>query len=40
MNVLRLVVERAELLYQDFAAIDTPAFLLREAQLNNKSVDS
>ena len=40
VNVLKLVVERAELFQQDFAGIDTVVLLLREAQLSSQSVDS
>ena len=40
VNVLKLVVERAELFQQDFDGIDTVVLLLREAQLSSQSVDS
>ena len=40
VNVLKLVVERAELFQQDFAGIDTVVLLLRETQLSSQSVDS
>ena len=40
VNVLKLVVERAELFQQDFAGIDAVVLLLREAQLCSQSVDS
>ena len=40
VNVLKLVVERAELFQQDFDGIDTVVLLLRETQLSSQSVDS
>ena len=40
VNVLKLVVEKAELFQQDFDGIDIVVFLLREAQLSSQSVDS
>ena len=35
VNMLKLVVERADLFQQDFAGIDTVVLLLREAQSNS-----
>ena len=35
VNMLKLLVERADLLQQDFAGIDTVVLLLREAQSNS-----
>ena len=40
VNVLKLVVEKAELFQQDFDGIDIVVLLLREAQLSSQSVDS
>ena len=40
VNVLKLVVERADLFQQDFDGIDSVLLLLREAQLSSQSVDS
>ena len=40
VNVLKLIVERAELFQQDFDGIDSVVLLLRGAQLSSQSVDS